>query len=205
VTVLLLIRHGQTDWLGKKLAGRLPGISLNATGRAEAARIADSLSRMRLAAVYSSPLERARETAEPIARQQDLEIQFTDALLEVEFGSLTGKTFEELKTIDVWKQLHVDPARTSFPGGESLAAVQQRAVQWVEQTARSDEARRIAAVSHADTIRLVLAHYLSMPLVAFHSLLIDPAAVSILRFEKKIVRVIGVNWPASAAGEEVSE
>jgi probable phosphomutase (TIGR03848 family) len=202
---LLLIRHGSTDWLGKKLAGRLPGISLNADGRGEAEQLAEALSVTPLHAVYASPLERARETAEPFAQRHHLDVVFVDALQEVEFGELTGKTFEELKELDVWKELHVHPSQSRFPGGESLLAAQQRAVAWVDRLATEQQGQRVAAVSHADTIRLLIAHYLSMPLDAFHGLVIDPASVSILCFDKHKVRMLGINWPASAAAKAFAD
>jgi broad specificity phosphatase PhoE len=198
---LFLIRHGETDWIGKKLAGRLPNISLNVKGRAQAHTLAAGLAQIRLNAVHSSPLERTRETAAQIAQEHGLTIQLESALLEMDFGDWTGKTFDELGGMEAWRERLRTPSLAQFPGGESLQDVQRRGVAWVEQISRLEGDRSIAAFSHADTIRLVLAHFLCMPLVAFQSLTVETASVSILHIRKTDVRVIGVNWPASAAGE----
>jgi broad specificity phosphatase PhoE len=203
--ILFLIRHGRTDWLGKKLAGRLPGISLNADGQREAEQLAEAFSQIALQAVYASPLERARETAAPFARRRRVEVTLVDALQEVDFGELTGKTFEELDTMDVWKHMHAHPSLGAFPGGESLIGVQKRAVEWVDRITGSSNLQYVAAVSHSDTIRLLLAHYLSIPLDSLKTLVIDPASVSILRFDKNAVRLLGANWPAIAAGKSPVE
>jgi broad specificity phosphatase PhoE len=197
-TVMLLIRHGRTDWLGKKLAGRLPGISLNDDGRREAHLLAQALEGLELGAVFASPLERARETAEPLAHRRHLEVQLVEALQEADFGELTGKTFRALRAMPVWKDLHTNPSQSAFPGGETLRAVQRRAVAWADQAAVAHAGQHIAAVSHADTIRLLLAHYLASPLKAFHTITIDPASVSILQFASGKVRVVGMNWPAGS-------
>jgi probable phosphomutase (TIGR03848 family) len=198
--ILLLIRHGRTDWLGERLAGRLPGISLNAEGCADAEALAAGLASARLDAVYASPLERARETAEPIAARHHLNVTLTESLQEVDFGEWTGKTFTELKTLEDWRLLHRHPDRGIFPGGETLPQAQNRAVEWVERLVAQNPSARIATVSHSDTIRLVLAQYLCMAWDAFPSLVIDPGSVSVLRFGKGRVRVLGMNWPASAIG-----
>jgi probable phosphomutase (TIGR03848 family) len=201
---MFFIRHGKTDWIGKKLAGQLPGISLNEEGRQEAERLAIGLESARLTAIYSSPLERARETADPVARRHALEVVSVDALQELDFGDWTGKTFHELGGMEGWREILRHPSQTSFPGGESLREVQQRAVAWTDPILKREGELRIAVFSHADTIRLVLAHFAGMPIDSFQSLTVDPASISILQFEKNISRVMGVNWPASAAREAAS-
>jgi broad specificity phosphatase PhoE len=205
MTTLVLIRHGQTDWIGRKLAGRLPNISLNDAGRAEADRVAVSLAQWTFAGVFASPLERAQETVQGLARRQGIGIETAPALQEVDFGELTGKTFEALPALEIWQQAHRKPSQTQFPGGESFIEVQQRAVDWAENLRRQEVARRFAACSHADTIRLLLAHYLGMPLDSYHTLVIDTASLSILRFQKHAVRILGINWPAGAAYEPPAE
>jgi probable phosphoglycerate mutase len=198
LTILLLIRHGETDWLGEKLAGRLPDVHLNAIGRGNAELLAAMLQPLALAAVYSSPLERAVETAEPTARAAGKSILRSDLLQEVDFGQLAGKPFSELRETLLWKQVHHSPAEVRFPGGESLAEAQERAVRAVEEIRALYESGTIALFTHSDTIRLALAHVLRMPLAGYHALVADPASVSVLYYTRKTVHIAGLNLPAGS-------
>jgi broad specificity phosphatase PhoE len=198
VTVLLLIRHGETEWLGKRLAGRLPDIHLNAAGRAQAETLAAMLRPIPLEAVFSSPLERAMETAEPAARAAGKPILTDPRLQEVDFGELAGKPFTELRGMPIWQDVHHTPAMVRYPGGESLTEAQARAVRLVEEIRGGERTGVVALFTHADTIRLTLAHFLQMPLAAYHSLIADPASVSVLFIDRKTVRVAGMNLPAGS-------
>ncbi|HWH67867.1 MAG TPA: histidine phosphatase family protein, partial [Candidatus Sulfotelmatobacter sp.] len=96
MTIFYLIRHGENDWVGKAIAGRSPGVHLNAAGRQQAEQLAKQLAAHPIQQLFSSPLERARETAEPLARRLGLEVQIAPALTEMDFGQWTGKTLAEL-------------------------------------------------------------------------------------------------------------
>jgi probable phosphoglycerate mutase len=198
VTIILLVRHGETDWLGEKLAGRLPDIHLNADGRANAELLSAMLQPLLLAAVYSSPLERVVETAEPTARAAGKTILTSELLQEVDFGELAGKVFSDLREMDLWRLVHSNPAGVRFPGGETLMEAQRRAVQAVEDVCARYETGTVALFTHSDTIRLAVAHFLQMPLAAYHSLAADPASVSVLHFSKKAVHLAGLNLPAGS-------
>jgi len=198
MTVLLLIRHGETDWLGERLAGRLPDIHLNAEGRAHADALAAMLRPIPLDAIYSSPLERARETAEPAARAAGKPILEDERLQEVDFGELTGKPFTELRGLAIWQDVHHTPSMVRYPGGESLTEAQERAVRMMEEILAGEGTGIVALFTHADTIRLTLAHFLQMPLAAYHTLVTDPASVSVLIFNRKTVRVAGINLPVGS-------
>jgi broad specificity phosphatase PhoE len=195
MTILLLVRHGETDWLGDRLAGRLPDIHLNAEGRAKAEAVADMLRPLPLAAVYSSPLERAVETAEPTARAAGKPVLRDDRLQEVDFGELTGKPFSELRELPIWRDVHHKPAEVRYPGGESLMNTQDRAVRMMLELHAACDSGIVALFTHADTIRLTLAHFLQMPMAAYHGLVTDPGSVSVLSLKGRIVRVIGINLP----------
>ncbi|MBN1438093.1 MAG: histidine phosphatase family protein [Anaerolineales bacterium] len=195
MTVLLLVRHGETDWLGERLAGRLPDVHLNAEGRRKAETVAAMLRDVPLAEVYSSPLERAVETAEPAARTAGLRIVRDDRLQEVDFGGLAGFPYAELREVPIWRKVHRDPASVRYPGGESLQEVQDRAVRFIKELQSGRESGVVAAFTHADTIRLALAFFLGMPLASYHALVTDPASVSVLSLTGRVVRVHGVNLP----------
>jgi probable phosphoglycerate mutase len=198
LTVLLLVRHGETDWIGEKLAGRLPDVHLNAKGRENAERLAAMLQPLALAAVYSSPLERAVETAEPTARAAGKDILRSELLQEVDFGELTGKAFSEFRETPLWKQVHRKPAEVRYPGGESLVEAQERAVRVIEEIHTLYETGTVALFTHSDTIRLAVAHFLRMPLAAYHALVADPASVSVLYYTRKTVHLAGLNLPAGS-------
>jgi len=198
LTVLLLVRHGETDWLGEKLAGRLADIHLNAKGRGNAERLAAMLGPLSLAAVYSSPLERAMETAEPTARAAGKSIVRSELLQEVDFGELAGRVFSELREMDIWRLVHRSPAEVKYPGGETLVEAQARAVRAVEEIHAQYPTGTVALFTHSDTIRLAVAHFLQMPLVAYHALVADPASVSVLYYAQKTVHVAGLNLPAGS-------
>ncbi len=195
MTTFLLIRHGETDWLSERLSGRLPDVHLNELGRGKAEAVASMLQALSLDAVYSSPLERAMETAEPTARAAGKQILPDERLQEVDFGDLTGKPFSELRDTPIWRDVHVRPADVRYPGGESLPEVQERAVQMIHEIAADRESGIVALFTHADTIRLALAHFLQMPLAAYHALVTAPASVSVVSLNRKAVRVIGINLP----------
>ncbi|MFN2299293.1 MAG: histidine phosphatase family protein [Anaerolineales bacterium] len=196
MTTLLLIRHAQTDWLGERLAGRTPDVHLNAAGRKRAEEVAAMLRPIALEAVYSSPLERALETAEPTARAAGKRIRIDERLQEVDFGELSGKPYAEFKKQPIWDDIHIRPAEIRFPGGESLQEVQDRSAGILREIGGGRISGAAAIFTHADTIRLALAYFLRIPLAAYHALVVAPASVSVLSFNRKgAVRLIGVNLP----------
>jgi broad specificity phosphatase PhoE len=151
-----------------------------------------------LAAVYSSPLERAIETAEPTARAAGKPVVQDDRLQEVDFGELAGKPFSELRELPIWQDVQHKPADVRYPGGESLADTQDRAVRMMLELHTGFDSAIVALFTHADTIRLTLAHFLQMPMAAYHGLVADPGSVSVLSLKGRIVRVRGVNIPAGS-------
>ncbi len=181
MTILLLIRHGQNDLVGKKLAGRLPNVHLNETGQAQARRLAAELAVVPIKAVFASPLARAIETAEPIARVQNLPVEGFPELLEIDFGSWQGKNIKQLKRRKLWKEVQNYPSGVRFPEGESFTDAQARVVEGLRSISKKYQERdRIVCVAHCDVIRLAVAHFLGMPLDNFQRIHIAPASVTVL-------------------------
>lgn len=194
MATFLFIRHGLNDFTGKKLIGRLPGIHLNEVGENQAVAIADYLRDTAITAIYSSPLERASETALPLARQKNLPIIFHEGLSEVDFGKLQGKTSKQLKNMKIWEIVHNTPTQVQFPGGETLIQSQQRVVSFIEEISPGyGEKDIIACFSHSDIVRLMLANYLCIPMDIFHRLTIDTGSITTLRHSAKGIRVLGMN------------
>jgi len=124
---ILLIRHGENEYVAKgRLAGRLPGVHLNERGRQQAEAVADFLSKAPIKAIYSSPLERCVETAQPLSERLGLPVILRDNLLEIDFGDWQNKTLKQLRRRKLWKVVQGNPARMQFPEGETFANAQVR-------------------------------------------------------------------------------
>ncbi len=180
--LLLLIRHAENEYVRTgRLAGRLPEVHLNARGREQAQALAAALRPLPLAAVYSSPLERALETAQPIAAAHGLEVVVREGLLEVDVGTWQNRTLKQLRRRRLWRLVQGLPSRARFPEGESFAQAQARMVAELEALAAQHRPKAvIACVSHADLIKLAAAYYLGMPLDLFQRLTVAPASITAL-------------------------
>jgi probable phosphomutase (TIGR03848 family) len=195
---ILLIRHGENDWTGKRLIGRLPGVSLNAAGRAQAQAVARALSGAPIRAIYASPMERAQETAQPLADLLGLPIISLPGLLEVDYGSWQGKTSRQVRRLKLWKKVKECPSQVTFPLGESFLQSQQRGVSAIETLRNTHpDNSLIACFSHCDLIRLILAHYMSIPLDNFQCLSIDTCSISLLEFSESRIRLNYMNRTAA--------
>ncbi|HEV3234300.1 MAG TPA: MSMEG_4193 family putative phosphomutase [Candidatus Dormibacteraeota bacterium] len=178
--LLLLIRHGTTGLTAKQLVGRTPGVHLSEAGKAQAERLVGRLVGVPIDHLYSSPLERARETAVPLARGRGLKIQTDARLNECDYGQWTGQEFKALRKTDLWKRVQQRPADARFPGGEALREVQARIVGCIDELAEAHPKETVAAFSHGDVIKAALAHFIGVHLDLFQRIHVAPAAVSAL-------------------------
>lgn len=186
MAILLLIRHAENDYLGKRLAGRLPGIHLNEAGRRHAQELAEALYRAPIKAIYSSPLERAVETAEPLAQALHLPVNLRPGLMEIDFGGWVGKTNRQMARTKLWKVVQETPSQMRFPGGETFPEAQQRITAELDQIlAAYEDQDLVACFSHSDAIKLAVAHYLGLPLDHFQRLAVNPCSLSILSIPKE--------------------
>jgi|YNPBryantNP2012_1023418.scaffolds.fasta_scaffold01745_7 probable phosphomutase (TIGR03848 family) len=193
-TRLLLIRHAHNDYLdSRRLAGRTPGVHLNDKGRGQAQALADRLKSWPITAIYSSPLERARETAAPLAEARGLPIQVLDDLNETDCGEWTGQAIDELIKTELWLKMQSCPSAAAHPGGEGIVAVQARMVRALDALCAAHRGGLIAVFSHADPIKAALAHYTGLHIDLFQRLVVDPAAISELAFFPQGPRLIRCN------------
>ena len=205
-TYLLLIRHGENDWVGTdRLAGRTPGVQLNEKGQQQAQAVAQLLAQQPITTIYSSPLERCLATAQPLAERLGLEIHQEAGLLEVDYGEWQGANLKDLAKLPAWQMVQHYPSVFRFPGGETLRETQARAIATLERLRDQHPNQVIAAFSHADLIRLVMAHYLGTPLDLFQRLVISTAAVSIIVFMNQRPMVLGVNYTAELPKFEIKQ
>jgi len=199
----LLVRHGVTDWNEEgRLLGRTP-VPLNERGRAQAEAVAQALARLPLSGLLASPERRTQETAEAIARVSGLTVTTEPGLDEVWLGRWLGKKPAEIQDDPDFERF-VSDVTYSCDAIEAAEAVQRRVVSVAERLRARTEVERSALVlvSHADPLRLLLAHYLSLPLSSHRRLRIDPASVSLLRFAPRGVSLMTLNWKAGASGLE---
>jgi probable phosphoglycerate mutase len=193
MTHVLLIRHASNDWVGDRLAGWTPGVHLNEEGRQQAAALADRLADWPIAAIYSSPLERAMETAQVVGGAHELPVQVEDGVGEARYGQWTGQSIKELAKTPEWTQVQFNPSGARFPEGESLGEVQARAVAAVERLRTEFPDGTLAIFSHADVIKAVVAHYAGVHLDLFQRLVVGTASVSWIHFTKFGPRLIRLN------------
>ena len=193
MATIYLIRHGMNDLVGKALAGWSPGVHLNEEGVRQAGLLAEELRPIRFAAVYSSPLERAVETAEAVAGVQGLSVDIRERLGEVRYGEWTGKRLTEVENDPRWRRWNEHRGEARCPGGESMGEIQARMVSECVEIAMQHPGQNVSVVSHGDPIRAALAHFLGMPLAMVLRLEIDPAAVSVVDVEEWGVKVHRMN------------
>lgn len=180
MTRIVLIRHGETDVTGRTLTGRASGVHLNARGRQQAQRVAEHLDGVAIAAIWSSPLERAQQTAGPMAGRRGLAVAVHEGLHELDIGDWQGRDIEALEPDPVWAVYNQWRSIHRPPGGESIAEAQVRMVRTAQSIAEAFPGETVAAVGHCDPIRALLAHALGVPLDLFGRLAVAPASVSVV-------------------------
>jgi probable phosphomutase (TIGR03848 family) len=195
MTTLFLIRHGENEYvkLGK-MAGRLPDVHINEKGRREAKELAEALEQAPITAIYSSPMERALETATPLAEAKGLKIRKTKGLIETDIGDWKGLDLKKASKLPEWKIVQNSPSRFRFPNGESFQEEQARLVTTIEHIiSQHPKDEIIALVSHADPIKLIITYYLGMPLDNFQRIACQTGSMSILKIDSLGVFLLGAN------------
>jgi probable phosphoglycerate mutase len=192
VTVFCFVRHGAYGLLDRALGGR-GDYALNDEGRAQAIRAAALIAARPVATVVSSPVQRARETASPIAAALGLPVTVEPDFAEIDFGAWTGMSFDALADQAAWRAWNVFRSTAAVPGGETMLAVQARAVAAVLRLAAAWPAREVVVVSHADVIKAILAHVLGMPLDLLRRIEVAPGSMSLVALHGDDARVIGMN------------
>ena len=193
MTKILLIRHAATDAVGKKLSGRMPGVHLNDEGLMQAQVLAKRLEELTIDFIYSSPLERAVETATPIAISRNSEIITSTDFLEINFGEWTNKSFEELKNNSIFQLFNSFRSSTPIPGGESIIEAQTRMITGLQRLTSQHQNVTIAVISHSDMIKATIAYYAGIHIDMMQRIEISPASVSVIEIYEEISRIILVN------------
>lgn len=201
---ILLVRHATNDLLGRELYGRTPGVHLNDEGRRQAQSLAHALAqRYVLSEVISSPMERALETARPIAEIQKVPLTVDDGMTEVDVGAWSGKPFEDLSVREDWRNFNRHRSTTWPPNGEATLEVQSRAWRSVMRAVLRFPGgdATLAFVTHGDVVRCTLMLLLGMPIDYIHRLEVSPASASEIHITHSAVTVCNINqrsYPASS-------
>lgn len=193
-TLVLLVRHGITPTTGKVLPGRARGLRLAESGKQQAERAAERIAELgKVAALYASPLERARETAAPISRALRTPVRIDRGLLECDFGAWTGQSLRRLMRKPEWTTVQRSPSVFRFPDGESFVEMQTRMVGALDTIRRRHAGQTVVCVSHADPIKAVVAHAMGTPLDLFQRIVISTCSVSAILYTDSAPIVLTVN------------
>ena len=193
-TLVLLVRHGTTPTTGKILPGRARGLHLAESGKEQARRAAERIAELgAIAAIYSSPLERARETAAPIAGALRKPVRIERGLLEGDFGDWTGQSLRRLMKKPEWTTVQRAPSMFRFPDGESFVEMQTRMADAVDRIRRRHPGKTVVCVSHADPIKALVAHATGTPLDLFQRIVISTCSVTAIMYTDSSPIVLTVN------------
>ena len=197
--VFLLIRHAENDYVREnRLPGRLPDIHLNEAGRQQAQNLADHLAGFPIKSIYCSPLERAIESAQPLANTLNLEIIQRQGLIELDIGDWQGEKLKTLSKLKLWRTVQGAPSRVHFPGGEWFAEAQHRiCLELDELSSLHDSKDIIACFSHSDPIKLAVAFHLGLPIDLFQRITVAPASITTLLITESGSRLINLNFEIS--------
>jgi probable phosphoglycerate mutase len=201
-TLLLLVRHGQTPTTGKVLPGRAAGLHLADAGLEQARRVAERIRELpKVDAVYASPLERTRQTAEPIARAVGKRITAHKGLLECDFGDWTGAKLADLMKKPEWATVQRSPSTFRFPNGESFTEMQTRMVSALDDIRSRHPGGTVVCVSHADPIKAAVAHAMGTHLDLFQRIVIGTCSVSAVAYSPFGPVVLTVNSTGASLAE----
>jgi probable phosphoglycerate mutase len=193
-----LVRHGAHELIDRVLVGRMEGVPLSEEGRQQARSLVRRLGTRRISGLYTSPRQRARETADIIAEHLGLALEVTTRLDELNFGGWTGRTFSQLDADPAWRQWNEARSRVRPPGGETMREAQARALRYISETHRARAGSTVVMVTHAEIIRAVVLHCLAWPLDAWQGVEIPPASVTTLDIRPSGSALVSLDQRAAA-------
>jgi probable phosphoglycerate mutase len=193
MTRFLFIRHATTDTVGKRIAGRMAGVHLNEEGKEQARQLAERLRTVPVQTIYSSPLERAMETAAPLAQRHNLSVIQAADFLELEYGDWTNGTINDIKAQQVFQRYNQFRSGTRIPGGETMLEAQLRMIAGIEKLCLQHPQQTVAVVSHGDLIKAAITFFAGIHLDLFQRIEISPASVSIVDVFDETARILLVN------------
>lgn len=199
MTLVILIRHAHSVANGSGiLAGRAAGIPLSETGRKQAQDLSKRLGEIPIKSLRTSPLERCGQTISPWLKKNaegnaKLSLVVDEDLSEVDYGTWTGRKLRSLSKEALWKKVQEEPSKVVFPEGESMKAMQKRAMRALQRGLAVRGKGHVILISHGDVLKSIIASALNMHLDEFQRIVIDPSSISILDYSSTKPRLILMN------------
>lgn len=208
MATVLLVRHGRTSANATGvLAGRTPGVRLDDVGKAQANDLGTRMAELPIAMIVSSPLERCRQTAAALAAAMSTPAELTTdkRLTECGYGDWTGRSLKDLAKDPLWQVVQGQPSAVEFPGGESMRAMQARALEAIRHydavaTQSYGHGALWVAVSHGDVIKAILADAAGSHLDSFQRIVVDPGSVSVVSYTPQRPFVVRLNEHGDLSG-----
>ena len=206
MTTLFLVRHGRTGWNKEQIFRGTKDVPLDAVGREEALLVGERLKAEGIRAVYSSPLSRAKETAEAIARFHNVKVQVLAGLNDLNFGEWEGQSLEEVKKQypDLYQQWLQEPHRVIFPKGEGLDAVRARAMKVIEEIIERHPQEAVVLVSHRVVLKVLICALLGLDNSHFWNIGQDTTAINCFHYKdgRWIAALLNDTCHLKGVGEE---
>jgi probable phosphomutase (TIGR03848 family) len=181
MATIYLLRHAESSANSAGiLAGRLPSISLSKAGKVQSRAIVKALKNLEVTHIYSSPIQRCRETIEPFAKSSNRKVTSAPNFIEMDYGDWSGRKLSTLRREKLWKSIQKQPSTVRFPNGESFQEMQARIKEGLNDLAKKHKKGRVLVVSHGDPIKVAIASALGMNLDEFQKLVVDPASLTII-------------------------
>ncbi len=193
---IIFLRHGQAkNNTERVLAGRTPGIPLTEKGIDQAEKAAEFLEEMDISAIYSSPIERAKNTAEIIGKHNSIDVRIDDRLIELDMGKFTGVPYDEIFSShgNVFMKFYKGELEIAHNGVETFADVKKRVLGIVDHVIENHPDENVVLVTHMDPIKAMLSTIVSLSPENLYELIIANASLNIFREYERKLSISGIN------------
>ena len=194
--MIIFLRHGQAENNTKKiLAGRSPGVNLTETGIQQAEETGKILESLNVSKIYSSPIDRALQTAEIVGKHCDLDITSDQRLIELDMGKFTKMPYDEIfaKHGNVFLKFYEGNDEVSENGVETFATVQKRVFDMVDFVVKNHKNENVVLVTHMDPIKAMIGRVLNLKPEILFELIIANASLNIFKNHDQKFYVTGIN------------
>jgi probable phosphoglycerate mutase len=193
---IIFLRHGQaTNNTQRVLAGRTPGIPLTEKGIDQAEKAAKFLEEMNISTIYSSPIERAKDTAEIVGKHNSIDVRIDDRLIELDMGKFTGMPYDEIFSShgNVFMKFYNGELEIAHNGVETFADVKKRVLGMVDHVIENHPDENVVLVTHMDPIKAMLSTIVSFSAENLYELIIANASLNIFREYERKLSIAGIN------------
>jgi probable phosphoglycerate mutase len=193
---IIFLRHGQaTNNTQRVLAGRTPGIPLTEKGIDQAEKAAKFLEEMNISTIYSSPIERAKDTAEIVGKHNSIDVRIDDRLIELDMGKFTGMPYDEIFSShgNVFMKFYNGELEIAHNGVETFADVKKRVLGMVDHVIENHPDENVVLVTHMDPIKAMLSTIVSFSAENLYELIIANASLNIFREYERKISIAGIN------------